>query len=290
MNFENDLRVTLLAVGGVLILSYWLYQQVQRWRQPAARNLAEWLSEATGDLVPSAQIRLRAEIAEHYAESVQHYQESDCSEHDAQSRALADLGSPRVAARRFSRQYFTQKETLVFDRAAGRHQGVSVPLLHLVVCLGFSILILKFPKSSALPDVFWSILVYLVWLVTIGGIVVRRWYARSEPPKASWGTFAYILWAKTIGALTLHRFYARNESPRVMFRRDLLVSLAQSLNLLVMLGVLMAQVSSRGMMGYSALLPSFLLCLNNVFRGYVLSRKLQSAPDEDLSFPRPSAA
>jgi len=73
-------------------------------------NLAEWLDQAIGGLVPSAQARVRAEIEAHYAEAVKSHLESGAPEPVAQAAALADLGDAPVAARRFSREHLTIRE------------------------------------------------------------------------------------------------------------------------------------------------------------------------------------
>ncbi len=79
-------------------------------RRPAVQNLSAWLESTTGDLVPSAQARVRPEIEAHYAEAVQSQLSRGAAEPVARVAALADLGEPRAAARRFRRQYLTVKE------------------------------------------------------------------------------------------------------------------------------------------------------------------------------------
>jgi len=75
---------------------------------PATQNLANWLDVAIGDLIPSAQNRVRREIEAHFAEAVQNQLASGLTEPAAQAAALADFGSPKAAARRFRREYLTQ--------------------------------------------------------------------------------------------------------------------------------------------------------------------------------------
>jgi hypothetical protein len=74
------------------------------------RNLAEWLETATWYLVPSAKERIRAEIEAHYIEAVQSHLAGGSTEPAAQAAALADLGNPRSAARRFRREHLTDED------------------------------------------------------------------------------------------------------------------------------------------------------------------------------------
>jgi hypothetical protein len=82
-------------------------------RQRAAQTLPEWLESATGRLVPSAQARIRPEIEAHYAEAVQAGLEHGATEPAAQAAALADLGNPCAAARRFRQKLLTENDAAV---------------------------------------------------------------------------------------------------------------------------------------------------------------------------------
>ncbi len=93
-----------------MILSKLIFSALRK--KPA--NLAEWLTIATGDLVPAAQARVRAEIGAHYAEAVQGYAASGLSEAEAQRAALSDLGGARVASRNFRRTLGTKREAHYF--------------------------------------------------------------------------------------------------------------------------------------------------------------------------------
>jgi hypothetical protein len=82
------------------------------------RNLPEWLDVATRHLVPSAQARIRSEIEAHYAESVHSHQSHGSPESEAQTAALAELGSAQVAAWRFGREHLTTGEAETVFREA----------------------------------------------------------------------------------------------------------------------------------------------------------------------------
>ncbi len=73
-------------------------------------TLADWLAVATGDLVPSAQARVRPEIEAHYAEAVRVHWEGGLPETQAHAAALADLGNAHSASLRFNQQYLTQPD------------------------------------------------------------------------------------------------------------------------------------------------------------------------------------
>jgi hypothetical protein len=77
---------------------------------PKPANLAEWLEQATGDLVPSAQARIRPEIEAHYADAVQAHLANGADEPTAHAAALTDLGNAPAAARRFRREHLTDED------------------------------------------------------------------------------------------------------------------------------------------------------------------------------------
>jgi hypothetical protein len=81
--------------------------------RPKPTNLAEWLEQAIGGLVPSAQARIRAEIEAHYAEAVQSHLAGGSVESAAQAAALIDLGDAKAAARRFGREHLTKNDAAI---------------------------------------------------------------------------------------------------------------------------------------------------------------------------------
>jgi len=87
-------------------------------------NFTEWLDTATRDLVPSAQGRVRPEIEAHYAEAVKSRLDKGSSETVAQAAALAELGSPYAAAKRFSHAYLTTTDTRVIADLLESNRGL----------------------------------------------------------------------------------------------------------------------------------------------------------------------
>ncbi len=79
-------------------------------RKTPAQTLPEWLAVATADLEPAAQALVRAESEALYAKALASHLANDLPETLAEALALADMGSPRAAARRFRRVYFTRAE------------------------------------------------------------------------------------------------------------------------------------------------------------------------------------
>jgi len=74
------------------------------------QSLAEWLEIATADLCVAAKERIRLEIEAHFADSMEIHQANSCSEADAQTAALAELGDASAAAKRFRNRHLTEKE------------------------------------------------------------------------------------------------------------------------------------------------------------------------------------
>lgn len=134
-------------------------------------TLADWLAVATGDLVPSAQARVRAEIEAHYAEAVWTHLGRGLSQADAQVAALADLGDAQVAGRRFQHEFLTKAEAAGLARF---NKGANGMLrFFFVFMLGFMLFgILMFfldfyvirHRPDALPlweaAAFWSVITF----------------------------------------------------------------------------------------------------------------------------------
>jgi hypothetical protein len=72
------------------------------------RDLTEWLEIATKNLAVPAKERIRAEIDEHYTETVTSHLAEGMSESDAKISTLAELGDARKAAKRFRKIHMTK--------------------------------------------------------------------------------------------------------------------------------------------------------------------------------------
>jgi hypothetical protein len=74
------------------------------------RSIAEWLETATRKLTAPAKERIRLELEAHYADGMESHLANGCPEAEAQAAALAELGDPAAAAKRFRREHLTEKE------------------------------------------------------------------------------------------------------------------------------------------------------------------------------------
>jgi hypothetical protein len=71
-------------------------------------SLSEWLQIATRELTVASKERIRPEIEAHYAEAIEAHRRSDLSEWEAQKAALAELGDPHAAGKRFRKRHLTE--------------------------------------------------------------------------------------------------------------------------------------------------------------------------------------
>jgi len=125
------------------------------------RSLPEWLGMATWGLLPSAQDRVRPEIKAHYAEAVQFHLNNGLSESAAQTAALAELGSPKAASRRFRRKHLT-----IFDHSA--IEGYFSLGMNFFVTGGSFLLALLVLKIASSPKGFKQESLEAVFLLALG--------------------------------------------------------------------------------------------------------------------------
>jgi len=114
---------------------------------PERQTLSDWLRIAAWRLADSARERIRVEIEAHYAQSVEAHRENGMSETAAHAAALAELGDPEAAAKRFRKQHLTEREEKRLKSAD--EQGRSIWFL----LLNYSLFWL-FTSSYVLPKVF----------------------------------------------------------------------------------------------------------------------------------------
>jgi hypothetical protein len=136
--------------------------------RPKPTNLAEWLEQAVGGLVPSAQGRLRAEISAHYAEAEQAHLQAGSTADAAQAAALADLGDAPAAARRFGREYVTIEDLSLVDRWTGPFKIKPFGTVFWMLMI-FGVLTPDMFNANVLEAVAWE-WVAILFLV---GIIVR---------------------------------------------------------------------------------------------------------------------
>jgi hypothetical protein len=138
-------------------------------------SLAEWLEIATAKLSSPAQERIRVEIEAHFAESVESHQMAGCAEIEARQAAVAELGDPRAAGKRFGRQHLTKKEAKRVHEILTTSGATALLLVRLAFC---ALLFVSIPKAIgrghfALDFVSVGFLVCAV-MGSIGFMVARR--------------------------------------------------------------------------------------------------------------------
>jgi hypothetical protein len=79
-------------------------------QKPEVQTLSEWLEIVTRKLTDVSKDRIRVEIEGHYTEAVEAHREEGLSETDARTKAVAELGDAKAAARRFRKQHLTERE------------------------------------------------------------------------------------------------------------------------------------------------------------------------------------
>lgn len=108
--------------------------------------LEQWLSVATRGLCDSAADRVRAEIGEHYASALELAGTAGVDPLDAERRAVAALGSPKIANRQYRRVLLTEGEanllrSLTSWWASWGWLLMGIPLLLVAVALRSSAMI-----------------------------------------------------------------------------------------------------------------------------------------------------
>jgi hypothetical protein len=83
---------------------------MNRFKNKKVERLSEWLEIATKGLAQAGKQRIAQEIEAHFAESVDAHLTQGEPEQVAQANALAELGDPRAAGKRFRRKHLTQWE------------------------------------------------------------------------------------------------------------------------------------------------------------------------------------
>jgi hypothetical protein len=75
-----------------------------------SKSLSQWLEIATCGIAASGRERITREIGAHYAEAVEAFLAQGEPEPVAQARAIIALGDATVAAKRFRKNHFSEKE------------------------------------------------------------------------------------------------------------------------------------------------------------------------------------
>jgi hypothetical protein len=133
-------------------------------------NIVEWLMLATKDLCESAKLRVSTEIEAHYKESVDAHVAEGVSEEESRKIALAELGDPKVAGKRFQNEHLTVNEVKKLKSALdSARKPLSIvervfPLLWLALIAAW---------FSTLDQFILGIIFYLSWSILV------RWISKG---------------------------------------------------------------------------------------------------------------
>jgi hypothetical protein len=106
-------------------------------RKYQVHDLLEWLEIATKELVAPVKERFLLEINAHYTEAFASHLVDGLSESDARREALAELGDPDEAAKRFRKQHLTVREAGMvegFFRMVGSRRYLLCSYLYYFLC------------------------------------------------------------------------------------------------------------------------------------------------------------
>lgn len=152
-------------------------------RKRPVHTLPDWLEIATRKLAHASKERIRVEIEAHYAEAKEAHRENGLSEADAQTKALAQLGDAKLAARRFRKQHLTEREANRLKQAHETARNFLFPLLtYALFCVltsGYVRQIL-FRHLQHLLFFFALQFVFLILVPTVCFVVARRSNAKPN--------------------------------------------------------------------------------------------------------------
>lgn len=97
---------------------------------PPVDPLFDWLRIATQGLTGASKERIRPEIEAHYAQAVEAHRHGGSTESEAQKSALADLGNPHEAAKRFCKRHLTQRDAKRLEQAHNSAKNILFLLLN----------------------------------------------------------------------------------------------------------------------------------------------------------------
>ncbi len=126
------------------------------------KSLPEWLNAATNNLSAPAKERIKLEIESHFQQAIESHCAEGVTEGQAQTRALAELGDAKAAAKSFRKTYLTATEAIVIGTTLNRYRRVSVQCYHyggylLGFVVGYYIL-----KKQHAPLIFPAILAIII--------------------------------------------------------------------------------------------------------------------------------
>jgi len=216
------------------------------WPKDFTPKLSDWLALATWKLVPSVQARIRSEIEAHYAESFSLHLAQGASASEAAAAALAALGDPQAAGRRFRHEHLLKSDAVQVGWCKKYSSGLLIMALG---CL-FPLLVTGAPTTTL-------------------GLVI--------------GALECLLLATSCAALFLSQLAS---SPALLRHITLLYALFTLTlgSLLVLFSGFVDSPGSDGVIPYFLFLVAFcFLVINQSLRFFRFSQKLPSASETDFS-------
>jgi hypothetical protein len=197
-----------------------------------AATLAEWLEIATRGLAAPGKERITREIEAHYAEAVQARVDQGEIQHNAEARALAELGNPVSAAKRFERSHLTKDEAEYLANLDGKKRTASKLILDcLIIAIIFSL---------------------------------TAWLNHSRKPAVVLGA-SLLFFASQIFCLVISKRPASKSKIRLLLFVNLLESLVSNIAMLILLDMsLFSSVGAFAMVLFYVTKPQYLLWLKMV--------------------------
>jgi len=127
-------------------------------------DLEKWIDEASKGLEPLAREKIMEQITEHYEDSVAGYRSSGLSEVEARSRAIIDLGNPRIARKRYTHTFLNLKTLKQVDNITVINDIFAYDILFPIISF---ILFAKFIFTTSSIDVF-SIIISVMSTFMVG--------------------------------------------------------------------------------------------------------------------------
>src|SRR5882724_8024183 len=128
-------------------------------------SLSNWLEIATKDLAQAGKQRITQEIEAHFADAVEARLSQGKPEPVAKANALAELGDPTAAGKRFRKKHFTEKEAKLLG-AIGKTKSRPRELLlcYLISALLYLVYVVWLPAFAHRPKIDLYLFVFIIFL------------------------------------------------------------------------------------------------------------------------------
>jgi VIT1/CCC1 family predicted Fe2+/Mn2+ transporter len=146
-------------------------------------TLEQWIAVATINLTPTAISSITREITDHYQTSLEKYEARGISSIEAEGLAVRDLGSPKVAARGFEREYLTKNQVRRFLPESKQTIGLKIMLVVVwVTILGLFFLDFRFryPTLFAAFSLYFLGMTFFLTIILLFDSVSRALLQRNR--------------------------------------------------------------------------------------------------------------